>query len=108
MNVFDLIRTAVKNSLRSKTRTTLTVLAIFIGAFTLTLTSGVGTGINQYIDTTVASIGHAETYEAGRHRFEGTVALATAGPFGYTVRVLPKNDHLASPAELGFVTLPTS
>ncbi|PXA72154.1 ABC transporter permease [Cryobacterium arcticum] len=57
MNVFDLIRTAVKNSLRSKTRTTLTVLAIFIGAFTLTLTSGVGTGINQYIDTTVASIG---------------------------------------------------
>jgi putative ABC transport system permease protein len=57
MNAFDLIRSAVKNSLRSKTRTTLTVLAIFIGAFTLTLTSGVGTGINQYIDTTVASIG---------------------------------------------------
>lgn len=57
MNVFDLIRSAVKNSLRSKTRTTLTVLAIFIGAFTLTLTSGVGTGINRYIDTTVASVG---------------------------------------------------
>ncbi|TFB99573.1 ABC transporter permease [Cryobacterium adonitolivorans] len=57
MNAFDLIRSAIKNSLRSKTRTTLTVLSIFIGAFTLTLTSGVGTGINQYIDTTVASIG---------------------------------------------------
>ncbi|MEC5185149.1 putative ABC transport system permease protein [Cryobacterium sp. MP_3.1] len=57
MNAFDLIRSAVRNSLRSKTRTTLTVLSIFIGAFTLTLTSGVGTGINQYIDTTVASIG---------------------------------------------------
>ena len=47
-----------------------------------------------------------ETYEAGRHRFEGTVALATTGPFGYTVRVLPRNEHLASPAELGCVTLP--
>ncbi|TFD29534.1 ABC transporter permease [Cryobacterium cryoconiti] len=57
MNAVDLIRSAVKNSLRSKTRTILTVLSIFIGAFTLTLTSGVGTGINQYIDTTVASIG---------------------------------------------------
>ncbi|MBX0300530.1 ABC transporter permease [Cryobacterium sp. 1639] len=57
MNVVDLIRSAIKNSLRSKTRTLLTVLSIFIGAFTLTLTSGVGTGINQYIDTTVASIG---------------------------------------------------
>ena len=63
---------------------------------------------DDLVDTTVASIGHAETYEAGRHRFEGTVALATAGPFGYTVRVLPKNEHLASPAELGFVTLPSS
>lgn len=57
MNAVDLIRSAIKNSLRSKTRTLLTVLSIFIGAFTLTLTSGVGTGINQYIDTTVATIG---------------------------------------------------
>jgi starch phosphorylase len=59
------------------------------------------------VDTHIASLGLAETYEAGRHRFEGTVALATTGPFGYTVRVLPKNEHLASPAELGCVTLPS-
>jgi glycogen phosphorylase len=59
-------------------------------------------------DTTVASLAHAETYEAGRHRFEGPVKLATTGPFGYTVRVLPRNEHLASPAELGRVRLPSS
>ncbi len=53
-----------------------------------------------------ASLDHAETYEGGRHRFEGHLALATTGPFGYSVRVLPKNPHLASPAELGLVTLP--
>ena len=58
------------------------------------------------VDTQIASLGLGETYEAGRHRFEGTVALATTGPFGYTVRVLPRNEHLASPAELGCVTLP--
>jgi putative ABC transport system permease protein len=57
MSGLDLIRAAIGNTFRSKTRTTLTVLAIFIGAFTLALTSGVGTGINRYIDTTVASIG---------------------------------------------------
>ncbi|HWH25362.1 MAG TPA: ABC transporter permease [Pseudolysinimonas sp.] len=57
MKNLDLIRDAVKNTLRSKTRTLLTVVAIFIGAFTLTLTSGVGTGINAYIDQTVSSIG---------------------------------------------------
>jgi putative ABC transport system permease protein len=57
VNGVDILRSAIGNSLRSKTRTTLTVIAIFIGAFTLTLTSGVGTGINNYIDTTLSSIG---------------------------------------------------
>jgi starch phosphorylase len=48
----------------------------------------------------------AETYEAGRHRFEGHVDLRTTGPFGYTVRILPRNPQLASPAELGCIALP--
>jgi starch phosphorylase len=61
---------------------------------------------DDLVDTTVESLGLGETYEDGRHRFEGVVALDTTGPFGYTVRVLPRNEHLASPAELGFVTLP--
>ncbi len=61
---------------------------------------------DDLVDTSVASLGLGETYEAGRYRFEGIVELDTTGPFGYTVRVLPKNPHLASPAELGFVTLP--
>lgn len=57
MRTVDLIGSAVSNTFRSKTRTILTILAIFVGAFTLTLTSGLGTGINAYIDSTVASIG---------------------------------------------------
>jgi putative ABC transport system permease protein len=57
MRAIDLVTDAVSNTLRSKTRTSLTVIAIVIGAFTLTLTSGAGTGINAYIDQTVASIG---------------------------------------------------
>ncbi|GAA1945993.1 ABC transporter permease [Microbacterium aquimaris] len=57
MKTPDLIGSAVANTFRSKTRTLLTVLAIFVGAFTLTLTSGLGTGINAYIDDTVSSIG---------------------------------------------------
>ena len=35
--------------------------------------------------------------------FAGTVPLARAGSFGYTVRVTPANPLLASPAELGLV-----
>ncbi len=35
--------------------------------------------------------------------FEGTLTLSRAGAFGYTVRVVPKHAHLASPAELGLI-----
>jgi starch phosphorylase len=59
------------------------------------------------VDTSVESLQVGESYEAGRHRFEGTVSLATTGPFGYTVRILPKNPNLVSPAELGCVALPS-
>ena len=52
------------------------------------------------------SLALAESYEADRHRYEGTVTLRTTGSFGYTVRVVPKNQHLASVAELGLVTTP--
>ncbi|QDZ15841.1 ABC transporter permease [Humibacter ginsenosidimutans] len=57
MKTGDLIASAVANTFRSKLRTTLTVIAIFIGAFTLTLTSAIGTGISDYITTQVGAIG---------------------------------------------------
>ncbi|MEP6815391.1 MAG: alpha-glucan family phosphorylase, partial [Marmoricola sp.] len=62
-------------------------------------------GEDQVVDQVAQSLALAETYEGGRHRFDGRLTLARTGPFGYTVRVLPKNDLLASPAELGVVTL---
>lgn len=45
----------------------------------------------------------AETYEAGRYAFAGDVVLEASGPFGYTVRVVPKHAGLPSVAELGLV-----
>jgi len=59
------------------------------------------------VDTCTESLSLQESYEAGRHRYEGQVALAQTGPFGYTVRILPKHPRLASPAELGRVSWPT-
>ena len=57
-------------------------------------------------ETTVSSLHPAESYEGNRHRFDVEVTLEVSGPFGYTVRVVPKNRLLASPAELGVVALP--
>jgi len=61
---------------------------------------------DDLVDTHAESLSLAETYEAGRHRFEGQVALAQTGPFGYTARILPRHRFLADQAELGRVTLP--
>jgi putative ABC transport system permease protein len=57
MKIADVVGTAFRNAFRSRLRTSLTVLAIFIGAFTLSLTNGLGTGVNRYLDDTVASVG---------------------------------------------------
>jgi starch phosphorylase len=49
---------------------------------------------------------HRPDGEAGgsRYVFEGTLKLRRTGPFGYTVRILPRHEGLAAPAELGLVT----
>ena len=39
----------------------------------------------------------------GDGRYEGRLPLERTGPFGYTVRVLPRHPLLAGPAELGLV-----
>ena len=44
--------------------------------------------------------------DAGIARYEGRADLRRPGPFGYTVRVVPRHPLLASSAELGLVTLP--
>jgi hypothetical protein len=36
------------------------------------------------------------------------VSLDATGPFGYTVRVLPRHEGLHDPAELGLQALPVS
>ena len=82
MRTLDLIGTAVSNTFRSKTRTILTILAIFVGAFTLTLTSGLGTGINAYIDDTVTSIGASDVMTVTKTA-DGPTGIAASGPVEY-------------------------
>lgn len=57
MKLQDILTTASANMLRSKVRTMLTILAIFIGAFTLSLTNGIGAGVSGYMDKQVNTMG---------------------------------------------------
>lgn len=56
MRFWDLIKIANRNLLRAKLRTFLTVAAIFIGSFTLTLTNGLGGGLRDYVEKQVKNI----------------------------------------------------
>jgi putative ABC transport system permease protein len=61
MKILDIIKTANSNLLRSKLRTFLTVLAVFIGALTLTLATGLSAGIRDYIDKQTSSVSIKDT-----------------------------------------------
>lgn len=57
MKFLDMIGTSASNLWRNKGRTFLTVIAIFIGAFTITLTSAVNSGVNDYINRQLSIFG---------------------------------------------------
>jgi starch phosphorylase len=60
-------------------------------------------------DSVVQSLRYVESIDGGdgpdstRYVFGGTLKLRRTGPFGYTVRVLPRHEGLVAPAELGLV-----
>lgn len=56
MKILDITKTANTNLFRSKLRTFLTVLAVFIGTFTLTLTTGIGEGVRDFVNKQISSV----------------------------------------------------
>lgn len=57
----------------------------------------------ERLELTLDSTGAVDSAGAGLVQFGGTLTLAHAGSFGYTVRVTPRHAGLASEAELGLV-----
>jgi putative ABC transport system permease protein len=57
MKLSDIVATSSSNMLRAKARTILTIIAIFIGALTITLTNGIGTGIKSYLNGQINDLG---------------------------------------------------
>jgi len=60
---------------------------------------------DDLVDTALTPLTLVESYDGGRHRFDGDLELGRPGPFGYTVRVVPRHPLLVAPAELGVVAL---
>lgn len=57
MSIFETIRTANHNLFRNKVRTLLTIIAIFVGSFTIILNVAINTGVNAFIDEQTTALG---------------------------------------------------
>lgn len=101
MKFVDIFRTASSNMLRSKLRSFLTIIAIFIGALTLTLTNGIGSGIAAYIDEQLGNIGAEDMLiiqakaddpfgGEGPQKYESDRTTTNAG--GFPMPMLSQND----------------
>jgi putative ABC transport system permease protein len=93
MKILDLIRTAASNTVRSKLRTTLTVLALFVGAFTLTLTTALGAGVSNYVTKQVASVGASDVFLISKSSASST----SSGPQKYDPATSSASSGTANP-----------
>lgn len=80
MKFTDIIRTANANMFRAKARTLLTIMAILIGAMTITLTNGIGTGVKSYLNEQLGNFGATNVLFITR---AGQKTAASDGPTKY-------------------------
>ncbi|MCB0886710.1 MAG: ABC transporter permease [Propionibacteriaceae bacterium] len=101
MKARDILRTAVSNTFRSRARTVLTILAIFVGAFTISLTSALGAGINRYIDDTVSALGVSNVMTVTKRAAgSSTTTDSGDGPRAYNPDAV-SSEGSGSPAMMG-------
>jgi starch phosphorylase len=61
---------------------------------------------DRLVGAETADMEAVEQYDGGRWLFRRELEMDRNGPFGYTVRVLPRHRGLASPQELGLQSVP--
>lgn len=89
MRISDVILTANANLRKSKLRTFLTISAVFIGALTLMLTTGVGAGLKTYVDEQVAAVGADDIIVVSAKSQNNENPIANAEPTEYNPDARP-------------------
>ena len=94
MNILDILRMASSNLFRNKVRSLLTILAIFIGSFTIILNSGINYGVNSYVDSQVANVGgegYLEVLKAEEGLFDISFGgMGSGGPTEFDPNATPR------------------
>ncbi len=66
-----MVKISQTNLLRSKLRTFLTILAVFIGTFAISFTTGVGNGVKAYINKELGNVGVENAFVVQAHQTQG-------------------------------------
>ena len=101
MRAVDLVRSAAANTVRSRLRTTLTVLALSVGAFTLTITTALGQGVSTYIDAQVATLGSDDVVLVQLAADPADALAADDGPDEYEEGTAPTAGGVGTPPGFG-------
>lgn len=97
MRFTDILLTANANLRKSKLRTFLTISAVFIGALTLMLTTGVGAGLKTYVDEQVSAVGAKDIIVIQAKNEQGNNPIASAEPKEYDPESKPANEFGQTP-----------
>ena len=86
MKVVDIIHDANSNLWRNKIRSTLTILAIFVGSFTIILNSAINAGVNDWMNKQIDNMGGDGYLEMMPTEAYDTLTsmLSSSGPQEYT------------------------
>lgn len=87
MNFFELLKSANHNLFRNKVRTLLTIIAIFVGSFTIILNVAINSGVNDFIDEQTNALGGDNFImlmpDGAADMMSGTGMGAASGPTEY-------------------------
>lgn len=97
MRYSDVLLTANANLRKSKLRTLLTISAVFIGALTLMLTTGVGAGLKTYVDEQVSAVGAKDIIVVSAKTEGSDNPIASAEPTEYNPDAKPANEFGQTP-----------
>ncbi len=107
MRFWDLLRIANRNLFRNKLRTFLTVAAIFVGSFTLTMTNGIGDGMRSYVESQIKNF-ESDSVLMVRRKIERPEGAGGSGPREYKENELNGEDDDGEPFDRtsALVTVP--
>jgi putative ABC transport system permease protein len=103
MRILDMVRQSQTNLVRNKLRTFLTILAVFIGTFTISLTNGVGNGVKSYVNKELGNVGVENAFVVQAKSIGGNPLSSDVVKYDETKQSGNENNILLTSKDLDYI-----